>query len=415
MLNFKPAKPMLVALAACAATMATSGAAFADDAQQTQALKDQLKVLQQQVDAMQKQLEALSKKSEKAPAAAEGPAVAKEKPADAEPRLTKLLSGFYATLDVSFDDTTKGMNGFVAYHLNDAGTGLNYNDPKGGGAGPVGRVGYMPALSTNKSVIGYRGAHRIEGTNTDFIFQIETQPAITSSPGLNTSQYAQSNVTKAGIGYGDSFIGFSNKDWGKIKFGTVYSPYKKSTDRMNPFSGMLGDYAVIMGNSGGDNRVEFGTRLDHSFWYESPKLADVFSFDVLVSPGQNRTYNDVVQSSGSPDCNGGNMPGSGNLLLNCDDGGFDAAYSVDLKYESGPLYVTAAWELHKGVNRNSDGIGSNSPYYATLYTINPDGTCSTTSPNIDCASYNTYQAEYPLPATAGTPGYINDTVNETAL
>ena len=102
----------------------------------------------------------------------------------------------------------------------------------------------------------------------------------------------------------------------------MYSPYKKSTDRLNPFSGMLGDYAVVMGNTGGDNRVEFGTRLDHSITYESPKFADMFNFNLLISPGQNRTYDNVIQSAGSPDCSGGNIPGSGNLLLQCDDGGF---------------------------------------------------------------------------------------------
>ena len=152
---------------------------------------------------------------------------------------------------------------------------------------------------------------------------------------------------------------FKGHDWGRVKFGTFYSPYKKSTDRLNPFSGMLGDYSVVMGNSGGDNRVEFGTRLDHSFAYESPKLGGVFSFDVLYSPGQNRTYDNVVQSSGSPDCNGGNMPGSGNLLLNCDDGGFDNAFSVDVQFEYEGFYATAAYEIHKNVNRNSDGIGAN--------------------------------------------------------
>ena len=102
---------------------------------------------------------------------------------------------------------------------------------------------------------------------------------------LSTSYTAQSNVTKGGIGYGDSFVGLSGNSWGKLKFGTTYTPYKKSTDRMNPFSGMLGDYAVVMGNTGGDNRVEFGTRIDHSIWYESPKFGGVFSFDVLFSPG----------------------------------------------------------------------------------------------------------------------------------
>jgi hypothetical protein len=177
---------------------------------------------------------------------------------------------------------------------------------------------------------------------------------------------------------------------------------------MNPFSGMLGDYAVIMGNSGGDNRVEFGTRLEHAIWFESPKYANMFSFDVLISPGQNRTYDNVVQSSGSPDCNGGNEPGSGNLLLNCDDGGFDDAYSVDLKFETGPIYATVAYEYHRNVNRNSDGIGSNHPIYGYLQSIN--------SPLLDFATFAALSAEFPTSFGAGaSPPYLNDIANETAF
>jgi predicted porin len=418
MLKSKLAKPMLVALAACAASVAFNGVVFADDAQ-TQALKDQMRIMQQQMQEMQMQLDALSRKppaaAPSAPSvAATGPAASKEAPA--EPKLEKLLKGFYGTLDVSLDDTTKGMNGFVAYGYdlvdpaNPNSGYVRHTSPKGGGAGPVGRVGYMPALSTNKSVLGYRGSHKIGNWDTDFIYQIETQPAITSAPGLNTSQYQQSNVTKAGIGYGDTFVGLAGSSWGKFKIGTTYSPYKKSTDRMNPFSGMLGDYGVIMGNSGGDNRVEFGTRMDHSIWFESPKYGDVFSFDALISPGQNRTYDNVVQSSGSPDCNGGNQPGSGNLLLNCDDGGFDDAFSVDVKLEVGPIYATAAYEIHKRVNRNSDGIGSNHPIYGYLQ--------STNSPLLDFATYDFVSAEFPGVATAGngyTPPYLTDIADESAF
>jgi len=413
MLKSKLAKPVLVALAACAASIAFNGIVFADDAQ-TQALKDQMRIMQEQLQEMQKKLDALSKRPAPEAAAPQGPSVAKEKPEVKEPLFEKFMSGFYGTLDVSLDDTTKGINGLVAYHYAPVGAspfGPYQIDPANPSpkGGPVGRVGYMPALSTNKSVLGYRGSYKIASSNVDFIFQIEAQPAITAAPGLNTSQYQQSNVTKAGIGYGDTFIGFSGKDWGKIKFGTTYSPYKKSTDRMNPFSGMLGDYSVIMGNSGGDNRVEFGTRLDHSIWYESPKFGNLFSFDLLLSPGQNRTYNNVVQSSGSPDCNGGNMPGSGNLLLNCDDGGFDDAFSVDVKLERGPFYATAAWEIHKRVNRNSDGIGSNHPVYGALFNAN--------SPALDFATYNFLLTEFPgVAATNGyTPPYLTDIGDESAF
>jgi len=415
MLKFKLAKPMLVALAACAASVAFNGVVFADDAQ-TQALKDQMRIMQQQMQEMQKQLEALSKKqAAPAPSAPSTTAPAVAKAAPAEPLFEKFSKGFYGTLDVSIDDATKGMNGFVAYPYSlvdpaNPNSGYVRGPAKGGGAGPVGRVGWLPDLSTNKSVIGYRGSHKLPSTDVDVIYQLEVQPQITNAPGLSGGYTSQSNVTKGSLGYGDTFVGISGNSWGKLKVGTTYSPYKKSTDRMNPFSGMLGDYAVIMGNSGGDNRVEFGTRIDHSIWYESPKFGNVFSFDLLFSPGQNRTPDSLAQSSGSPDCNGGNTPGSGNLPLACDDGGYDNAYSIDLKFETGPIYVTAAYELHKSVNRNSDGVGSNNPYYGYLLSLG-DGA----SPLLNWAAYDAFAAEYPQAAPFGTPEYTNDIANESAF
>ena len=184
---------------------------------------------------------------------------------------------------------------------------------------------------------------------------------------------------------------------------------------MNPFSGMLGDYGVVMGNTGGDNRVEFGTRIDHSIWYESPKFGGVFSFDVLFSPGQNRTPNSLAPSSGSPDCNGGNEPGSGNLPIACDDGGYGNAFSVDLKFEAGPVYVTAAYEMHKHVNRNSDGVGSNNPYYGYLMSLGNGATGVGVSPLLDWASYEAFAAEYPEAAPFGTPEYSTDIADESAF
>jgi predicted porin len=423
MFNVNIAKRVSTALAVCAASCAVGGIALADDAQENQALKEQMRILMQRMDELQKQVQALTKQQQAKPpaapvgppsSAAEGPKVAKTE-APPEPKFDKFLKGFFGTLDVSIDDSTKGISGMVAYPYSlidptNPNSGYVISGPAK--VGPVGRVGWVADLSTNKSVLGYRGSHKIPGTDFDFVYQIETQPAITSAPGASTGYTAQSNVTKAGIGYGDTFVGVSNNRWGQLKFGTTYTPYKRSTDRMNPFSGMLGDYAVVMGNTGGDNRVEFGTRIDHSIWYESPKFGDVFSFDVLFSPGQNRTPDNTEQSSGSPDCNGGNVPGSGNLPLDCTDGGYNNAWSFDVKFEQGPLYVTAAYEIHQGVNRSSDGIGSNNPYYAYLLSIYPDGT---TGPYIDWSGYDAYKAEFPLAAAAGSPALANDVANETAF
>jgi predicted porin len=431
MFIFKLPRPVQVALAACAASVALHSVVFADDAADNKALKEQMRIMMQQMQELQKQVQQLqqqqqTQQAQSAPPPAVPPAPTPPAPgavgpklaaaAPAEPKFEKFLKGFYGTLDVSLDDATKGIRGLTAYSYSYAGAGPGSGYVNNGlkGTQITGSVGWLGDLSTNKSVLGYRGSHQIAGSDVSFIYQIETQPSITSSPGLNTSYTQQSNVVKGAIGYGDTFVGVAENAWGKLKIGTTYSPYKKSTDRMNPFSGMLGDYAVVMGNSGGDNRVEFGTRLDHSIWYESPKwFGDTVSMDVLIAPGANRTYDNVVQSAGSPDCSGGNTPGSGNLPQNCDDGGFGTAYSADLKFEYGGLYATAAWELHHAVNRNSDGIGSNSPYYGYLV-----GQGNGVSPLLDWGTYNTYLAEYGQPfinANGFSPPYLHDVADEWAI
>ncbi len=285
--------------------------------------------------------------------------------------------------------------------------------------GPVGRVGWQADLSTNKSVLGYRGSHTVPGGAFDFIYQTRSAAADYPRAWSQHGIYRRSRTSpREALATALRFVGIANT-WGKLKAGTTYTPYKHSTDRMNPFSGMIGDYGAVMGNSGGDNRVEFGSRIDHSLWYESPKFAGLVSFDVLFSPGQNRTPYNEAQSQGSPDCAGGNVPGSGNLPLACADGAYDNAWSFDLKFDNGPIYLTAAYEIHQGVNRSSDGIGSNSPYYNSLWTFDANGNCIPTNATganlIDCADYNAFAAEYPQAAPADSPGYYNDVGNETAF
>ncbi len=399
--NLRLAKPTLIALAACAANFLVQGSALADDAQENKALREQMRQMMQRMDAMQKQVEALTRQQAAPPVVTAPPppppaqvivpppVVVAKKAEETEPQLKKLLSGFYGRLDVSADYVSKGID--------------NLQTPPGK-APPVGRNGFQPALSTNKSAIGYRGSHKLND-NLDFIYQAEAYIAITAAPGPSTSNTSQSSVERFGLGYGDSYIGFRGKDWGSLKFGTLYAPYRQSTQRLNPFAEMLGDYNVVMANSGGDNRVEFGTRLEHAIMFESPKfLGKTLSFDVLFSPGQNRSFDNTIKSAGSPDCNGGNVPGSGNLPLNCDDGGFDNAFSVDVRFERGPFYATAAYELHKSVNRNSDGIGANAPGYAALVANN--------SPYIDFAGF---AALPPDQQAVSSPGYFGDIADESAV
>ncbi len=422
MLKSKLATPVLGMLAACVASIAVNGAAFADDAQ-TQALKDQMRIMQQQMQELQKQIDAMSAKQA---AAAAGPPMsaaaggAKSAEASSEPKFDKFLKGFYGSMDVSIDYTTKGMNNFVAYGNNPivlangqyGGFTMN-TSPKNGGAGPFGNVGWLGAMSSNGSTIGYRGTHKISNSDVDFIYQVSTSINMVAAPGLQDTWTKSSNTVQGAIGLGDTFVGFQGHSWGKVKFGEMYLPYKTSTDRLNPFAGGLGDYAVIMGNTGGDNRVEFGTRGDHVLEYSSPVWNGV-SFDAAYQFGQNVDPNSNVPALGSVDCYGGNNPGSGNLFLNCDDGGYSNGYSADLKFETGGLYLVAAYEMHKKVNRSSDGIGANTPYYEYLFAQGANG------PNaqlLDWADYQAYASEYPGAAAAGSPGYSTafDVADEWAM
>jgi predicted porin len=261
---------------------------------------------------------------------------------------------FYGNLDVSFDVTTKGIADKVG----------------NGGDRPIGNMGWMPAMSTNLSYVGIRGDQKLYD-GVKFVYQLETQIDITASSGVAETNSNLSNVVKGGLTSRNSYIGLASADWGAIKFGKTDAPYKLSTASMNPFSGMIGDYQVIMGNSGGDNRVEFGTRLDHSMWYESPNWGG-FKFAALYSPGQNRASNSDNIAAGESDCTGGNVPGSGGLVppaspISCNDGSFSDAVSASISYSHTGFLITAAYERHFKVNRSSDiDITSGVPPATTL-------------------------------------------------
>src|SRR5712692_899016 len=260
---------------------------------------------------------------------------------------------FYGHLDLSVDGATKG--------IKEGGAGQN--------PAPVGKVGWQADVSSNLSYFGFRGDHDIGGGNR-MVFQVETQVDVAATPGPSpVNQASQGNVDNkvlGALGSRNSFLGIAG-NFGAFKLGKTDAPYKLSTARMDPFSATVGDYNSIMGNTGGDNRAEFDTRLSHAVWYESPKMGG-FSFSALAAPGQNRASDNSNNASGEPDCTGGGtgrgsvalppaaaLPTSVNVNIGpCNDGSFGNAYSVAGVFEAGPLYAIAAYELHKQANRSSD-------------------------------------------------------------
>src|SRR5581483_293449 len=366
-----------------------------------------------QAQAAAQQAQVAAQQAQTVAGAAKAPKGVKEAPP--ETKFDKFMKGFFGTLDVSVDYTTKGINNGVAFPYGFAaggpGSGYVINGPQKGG--PFGKVGWLGAMSSNGSNIGYRGSRPIGNTPVNFIYQVSTSIDMAAAPGLRNSWTKESNTVEGAIGLGDTWLGFQEHDWGRVRFGEMYTPYKTSTDRLNPFSGGLGNYSVMMGNTGGDNRVEFGTRMDHVVSYTSPTWSGL-TFDAAYAFGQNVDPNNNLTPLGSPDCAGSNMPGSGNLPLNCDDGGFDDAYSADIKFEMHGLYLVAAYELHKRVNRSSDGIGANNPLTELWDSQGPNG------PNakyLDWADFEAFSAEFPNSAPAGTPEYSTayDVADEYAV
>ncbi|MBI3811297.1 MAG: porin [Nitrospirae bacterium] len=211
-------------------------------------------------------------------------------------------------------------------------------------AGAVGKNGGIDQISSNQSYFGVRGSRPL---NDYFkgVFQLETEPAYTSTPGPGSDAQV-----KSGLGSRDSFVGLQGF-WGGLKVGKEDAPYKRSTARMDPFAKSLGDYNSIIGNSGGDNRAEFDTRVPHAVWYESPNIMGL-NASVLMSPGQNRMGDNSIPARLEPTCTGGNNGPP------CTDGSFGRLWSTAITYTGGPLYALAAYELHQRVNRTGDEGGA---------------------------------------------------------
>src|SRR5215469_8844748 len=258
----------------------------------------------------------------------------------------------YGNIDVSFDAAAKTVTGTFSSHDNGH---CGFNE---GICIPTGNFGWMPDISTNISYLGVRGFQKLPGTDWRFVYQLEAGFEVSAAPSNRQSNSNLSNNVNGALFSRNSYIGLANPVIGAIKIGKSDAPYKTSTAAFNPFSGMWGDYQVVMGNTGGDNRVEFGTRVNHAIFYESPSIGG-FQGNFMYAPGQNRSWISDNIASGESDCTGGNDPISGAPVspggtFFCTDGSFSDLISANISYTYHDFYITAAYEWHHAVNRQSD-------------------------------------------------------------
>lgn len=290
---------------------------------------------------------------------------------------------FYGHFDLSYDYVDNG--------ISDA---LQATSPfLGPDAVARANNGWMGQISSNLSYFGIRGSRPLNDFLTG-VFQLETEMNVSGVPGPTSDMQC-----RFCLGSRDSFVGMQGP-WGAVKIGKTDAPYKKASSPLDPFIYTIGDNRSIMGNSGGDNRGEFATRLSHSIWYETPAFQNALkgvSFSVLFSPGQNRSSDNSAYGRGEPNCSGGNgafvlsLANSPNgaegadfngLLANpdtnpCNDGSWGNVVSTALSYRGHGLYTFAGYEHHAQVNRTTDlvGLGDEAAWKGGIqYTFSKTGT-----------------------------------------
>ena len=380
-------KPIVVAFASIFAVGAFySSAALADNTtDDINALKAQMKALMQKIDDLSKKQEAAAQ----APAnTTSGPLVERMSVPDgykpgtvnmhtgqANPKVVDSGNFLHRERDDSLTFSTGQSGGGVTFYgnfnvsIDDAVNGIAgaHNDGQltngGLGTGPFGNTGWIPAIATNNTYIGLRGFQPVGGwDNAQFLWQLQTNIALSALAGSGETNSTVSNSVNGALTTGTTYVGFGNAGWGSVKIGKTYAPYELSTQIFNPFRGMLGSMGTVMGNTGGDNRIEFGTLLEHALWYESPNYAGL-SYSFLFAPGQNLANDSSSLPRGGSNCAGGDTPGNaGNVNLEgqvgCNDGGYSNAFSASVVYDNKKdWYATAAYETHSKVNRSSDLAG----------------------------------------------------------
>ena len=245
---------------ACVAALCLPGIVHADDVGD---LKSQMQALQKQLDAVKAQLDALQQAKQKETAEAERPFIRMKPNGGFAFEVGKGEVQIYGHADLSVDEVDNGLSGRF---------------------GAEGKMGWLTQEASNLSYFGIRGSRPLTPGLTG-LFQFETEVAYVNTPGPTSD-----SQIKQGLGSRNSYVGLEGA-YGAVKLGKTDAPYKTSTSRMDPFSSSVGDYNSILGNSGGDNRAEFDTRVPHSIWYESSRF-NGFNFNLLFSPGQNRASED---------------------------------------------------------------------------------------------------------------------------
>jgi len=178
-------------------------------------------------------------------------------------------------------------------------------------------------ISTNGSRLGFKGSEDL-GDGLNAVFQMELQinldgrqtTVVSGGTGTNPPVYTTTGIDT--ITYRNSFAGLRHQAVGTLLLGIYDTPYKTSTSRLDLFVDTMGDYNAVIGNVNGTSN--FDLRAKDTVVYLSSSWAG-------ISIGLSRS------TTGSETNN--NTTGNANLT------------SASVTYDAKPLFITAAYEIHK--------------------------------------------------------------------
>lgn len=208
----------------------------------------------------------------------------------------------------------------------------------------------LTKVSSNSSRLGIKGAETLSD-DLSAVYQMEfgvnmdgtTQDVVTSIPTTTASPKTAAVNT---ISLRNTFAGLKSKSLGTIMFGVYDTPYKVSTNRLDPFGDTMADYNAIMGNVNGT--ANFDLRPKDEIYYTSPSWAGV-SFSVARSVTGSESDN--KQDSAA------------------------SLTSASIAYDQSPLYLTAAYEVHKSGITSWDGrTVIKGAKFGAGYTVDATGT-----------------------------------------
>jgi predicted porin len=191
-------------------------------------------------------------------------------------------------------------------------------------AGPaIETPGGRTAVDTQNSYLGFRGERKLGSTGLQAIWQLEQ--SVNFDTGVDSTFSTRNSFLGLGGGFGTVKLGHMD---------TIYKEYGAAVGMFGISSGnFISPSSVLSKSAAGSSNSSFHLRAANTIQYQSPEFSG-FQFGLQYSPDETQN----------------NVPDNG---LNKD------LWSTGVKYEAGPLYVSAQYEVHKDIfGGSSNAAGS---------------------------------------------------------